>query len=122
MTRETFENWAQKIAWASLVGIVAGGVSWAGWTTIEMNQKVDRKEVETFPYPYLQDRGHIMSTLERLASKVDTQLEMVVNNNTQAIIRLQEQMLAGQKQNERANDVLLRLEQRLFQEGSGGAK
>ena len=116
MTRETFENWAQKIAWASLVGIVAGGVSWAGWTTIEMNQKVDRSEVEKFPYPYLQDRGHIMSTLERLNSKVDNQLEMVVNNNTQAIIRLQEQMLVGQQQNERANDVLLRLEQRLFQE------
>ena len=99
---DNLETWTGRIAWMALVGIVIGGISWAGWMTIEMNNKVSHIEVES-DIRYNNDRTWLISEIETLKVNDNILIERVnvlpaadlrrtIQDNTNAIIQLREQM------------------------------
>ena len=97
------ETWTQRIAWMSLVALVAGGISWAGWATIELNSKIPRGDLELIS-PYYKDKAWINNELislrthdDFLLAKLDGEFSKTIRANTEAIILLKEQMKNNEK-------------------------
>lgn len=88
---DTAETWTQRIAWASLVSIVVGGISWAAWISNELNGKLSIHELDSVS-PYTRDRLYIDSEIKSIRAKIDGEFTKIVQQNTEAIIRLQEQL------------------------------
>lgn len=96
-----FNTFMQKTAWTLATGIIMGGVSWAGWLTIETVDKVSYEEFNelknNLPYPYLKDEPWIKREISSLNNVVNNNLAAVIKANTEAIIRLEEQLKYNQK-------------------------
>lgn len=95
---DTAETWTQRIAWTALVAIVVGGITWAGWITIEINKKIDAEYIENNG-PYSRQEMKIHSEISDLKardivilSKLEGEFSNTVRANTEAIIQLKEQM------------------------------
>ena len=97
------ETWTQRIAWMALVALVAGGVSWCGWATIELNSKITQDDLELVA-PYYKDKTWISNELislrthdDFLLAKLDGEFSKTIRANTEAIILLKEQMKNNEK-------------------------
>ena len=95
---DTAETWTQRIAWTALIALIIGGITWAGWITIEINDRITYHDLENHA-PYMKDKVWITREIHNirnentlLLEKIDTDLAGVLRNNTEAIIQLREQM------------------------------
>lgn len=85
------KSWLDRIAWASITAIVAAGVSWAAWVTMQLAEVPSTDEtIELIQSraPYVEDRKLIMQAVAE-SSAVNKQLAKAVDNNTRAIVQLQ---------------------------------
>lgn len=79
------ETWTQRIAWALIVGMVVGAITWAGWLSIETVGKVD---VEV-----LRDNNRTLhERISKLEERVEGPFLSAISNNTEATIRVEEKV------------------------------
>ena len=95
---DTLQSWTSRIAWACLVGMVSGGVLWAGWLTnslVDLGHEVRGKpsteevvELVITRAPYTQDKRLIDETLAQTRD-LHKGLKQTIEANTRAIIKLE---------------------------------
>ncbi len=105
----TANNWTERIAWTMLTAVAVGAVGWAAWMSVELNQKVDQSEIPNLPYPYIAAKADINNRLQTVERAVAGKWSEVIQNNTEAIIRLEERGKNTQRVLEKLDDKLDRL-------------
>lgn len=98
MATPNFNTWVARIAWVSITGLVAGGISWGAWITIMLFSVSsvaqskptidDVREIVITQTPYIQDKRLIDETLAQ-TREVNKELKIAIENNTRAIIKLE---------------------------------
>ena len=86
-TVTNFLEWKDRIAWSALSGLIIGGVSWASWVSIRMQDSVSHKELEDMVEvyaPYTKDRAMIQTQLDSI-QMIHKDLVSVIDRNTSAI-------------------------------------
>ena len=91
--------WLDRIAWSGIAAALGGGVSWASWATVAINDRPTDHEMRRAiirEAPYIEDRKMIHSTLND-ARTANRELRVAIDNNTKAIVELQAVMRQLQK-------------------------
>ena len=100
---DNLDTWTSRIAWISLVAIVIGGSAWAGWMTIEINDKIPHSDMADLS-SYSRDSAWIKNEIsslkennKRLVTRIEGEFSRTIKANTEAIIQLKEQMKYNNK-------------------------
>jgi len=89
-----FAEWKDKILFWAITALVGGGVGWASWATLKLQDCVTKDEVVEIVQtaaPYVEDRKMIQQQIE---SSLETRAEFsrTIQRNTDAINALRVQL------------------------------